>query len=190
MADEDIELPDRGYTPEDVRAQRPVDPPRRKRRRWGLWTLLVLVVVPFLLLMLWTFITMTYTYASGERSGYVQKLSRKGWLCKTWEGELAMASMPGAMPEIFRFTVRDDAVAERINQSMGARVAIDYKQHRGIPFSCFGETEYFVDNVRVVDPITFPQGAPAAPTPGASGTALPAPAGTAPVAPPPAGTRP
>ena len=87
MADEDIELPDRGYTTEDVRAVHD-EPPKRKRRRWGLKLLAILVVVPSMLLGLLAFIALTYTYSSGERAGYVQKLSRKGWLCKTWEGIL------------------------------------------------------------------------------------------------------
>ena len=82
----------------------------------------------------------------------MQKFSRKGWICKTWEGELAMANLPGAMPEIFAFTVRDDAVAARINESMGQRVALTYEQHRGLPTTCFGETQYFVSDVRPAPP--------------------------------------
>jgi len=187
MADEDIELPGRGYNTEDVRAQRePGEPPKRKRR-WGLWLLLIFVIVPVLLLSLWTAITLAYTYSSGERAGYVQKLSKKGWLCKTWEGEIAMATLPGTMPEVFAFSVRDDAVAERINQSMGSRVSLHYEEHRGIPTSCFGETDYFVTDVRVVEGLPgSPANAPAGTLP-SSGTPAP---GTTPVAPPPATTPP
>ena len=92
-----------------------------------------------------------WSYSSGERSGYVQKLSKKGWVCKTWEGEMAMVSIPGTMPEIFRFSVRDDAVANKLNQTLGRRVAISYAQHKGIPTQCFGETEYFVTDVKSVE---------------------------------------
>ena len=99
----------------------------------------------------WTWATLTYNYSDGERAGYVQKLSRKGWICKTWEGELALVNLPGAMPEIFYFSVRDDAVAKRIQQSVGKRVALSYEQHIGIPTTCFGDTQYFVVNVRVVE---------------------------------------
>jgi len=35
-------------------------------------------------------ITLQVVYSDGERVGYIQKISRKGWVCKTWEGELAM----------------------------------------------------------------------------------------------------
>ena len=80
----------------------------------------------------------------------MQKFSKKGWLCKTWEGELAMVSMPGTNPEKFYFTVRDDDVAQHINASLGKRVALTYQQHKGVPTSCFGETEYFVVAVKVV----------------------------------------
>ncbi len=90
-------------------------------------------------------------YSSGERSGFVQKLSKKGWVCKTWEGEMAMASMPGTAPEIFLFSVRDDAVADKINRSMGKRVAISYEQHKGVPTTCFGETDYFVTDIKPVE---------------------------------------
>jgi hypothetical protein len=100
---------------------------------------------------LWTWFTLSYDYSDGERAGYVQKFSRKGWVCKTWEGEQALVNLPGAMPEIFRFTVRDDAVAKRIQESVGKRVALTYEQHIGIPTSCFGDTQYFVVNVRVIE---------------------------------------
>ncbi len=99
---------------------------------------------------LYTAVTLTFSYADGDRIGFVQKLSKKGWICKTWEGELAMSPVPGAAPQVFPFTVPDEAVALRINQAAGKRVALDYKQKRGVPSSCFGETEYFVHNVRVV----------------------------------------
>lgn len=121
------------------------------RRNRGKVALFLIVTVPALLFTLWAGITLRYTYASGERSGYVQKLSEKGWLCKTWEGELAMANLPGAMPQIFVFSVRSDSTAEAINQAMaqGGRVVLTYRQHVGVPTSCFGETSYFVEGVRV-----------------------------------------
>lgn len=109
------------------------------------------VLTPVLLFVLYTWSALTWTYSKGERAGYVQKFSKKGWICKTWEGELAIVSIPGTMSEKFLFTVRDDSVAARINQTMGKRVALTYKQHKGIPTSCFGETEYFVVDVKGVE---------------------------------------
>jgi hypothetical protein len=112
-----------------------------------------------LLFVLYTWFVLKWSYAEGERAGYVQKLSLKGWVCKTWEGELAMVNVPGALTEKFFFTVRDDSVAENINKLLGKRVVLTYEQHRGIPTSCFGETDYFVTGAREV-PDETPKAAP------------------------------
>jgi hypothetical protein len=99
----------------------------------------------------YTWGALSWSYSEGERVGYVQKLSRKGWVCKTWEGELAMVTMPGAIPEKFYFSVRSDAVAAQLNRTLGKRVGVKYTQHLGLPTSCFGETEYFVSEAVVVE---------------------------------------
>ena len=98
-----------------------------------------------------TWVTLHWTYSDGQRAGYVQKLAKKGWLCKTWEGEMAMVTTPGAtMDEKFKFTVRDDGLAAGLNATAGQRMALHYEQHKGIPGSCFGDTEYFVTSARRV----------------------------------------
>jgi hypothetical protein len=99
----------------------------------------------------YTWLTLHWSYSDGERAGYVQKFSRKGWLCKTWEGEMAMVTMPGTVAEKFVFTVRDDAVAVRLNANVGKRMALHYEQHKWVPSSCFGDTEYFVTDLRVTE---------------------------------------
>ena len=99
----------------------------------------------------WAWLAMRWSYSEGERTGYMQKFSHKGWLCKTWEGEIAMVTMPGAIPDKFEFTVSDDAVAEKINALAGRRIVVHYRQHKFIPATCFGETEYFVSQVRAVE---------------------------------------
>jgi hypothetical protein len=109
------------------------------------------LLTPILIFALYTWSALNWSYSEGERAGFVQKFSKRGWLCKTWEGELAMVSMPGTSPEKFYFSVRDDVVAEQINQSLGKRVALRYQQHKGIPTTCFGETEYFVNAVKVLE---------------------------------------
>ena len=114
--------------------------------------LLVAVVVLIILgLAGFTWVTLHWAYSDGERAGYVQKLSRKGWLCKTWEGEMAMVTMPGTVAEKFAFTVPNDAVAAKLNASVGKRMALHYEQHKWLPSSCFGDTEYFVTSVRVTE---------------------------------------
>jgi len=128
----------------------PSTPPPRRRKR-GI-VLLLLLIAPILLFALYVWLALTFNYSEGERAGYVQKFSHKGWICKTWEGELAMVNLPGAMPEIFRFSVRDDAVAARVNQSLGRRVRLHYEQHKGLPTSCFGETEFFVTAAEPLGP--------------------------------------
>ena len=134
-----------------------------------------------------------WSYSSGERAGWVQKFSKKGWLCKTWEGEMAMVSMPGTTSEKFLFSVWDDDVAAQINKAMGKRVSLRYEQKVGIPTDCFGETDYFVTQIKVVDEIPLAPGvvvpqagapaAPAAPAPAAPAAAAPAPAAPAPATP-------
>lgn len=136
----------------DPQAPAPSPAPRRRGCGKPALVLLLVLLVAAGLFSLYVWAALSYDYSEGERAGYTQKFSRKGWICKTWEGELAMVNLPGAMPEIFRFTVRDDAVAKRINDTMGQRVTLHYEQHVGLPTSCFGETDYFVTDVRTVAP--------------------------------------
>jgi len=92
-----------------------------------------------------------WTYSDGQRAGYVQKLSHRGWPCKTWEGELAMVASPGTVADIFDFSVPSDAVAAKVNATVGKRVALHYQQHKWVPNSCFGDTQYFVTDVRIIE---------------------------------------
>ena len=122
--------------------------PITRPRRPGLIIASILVIAAALCaLYVWT--VLNWSYSEGERAGYLQKLSKKGWLCKTWEGEILLSSMPGAIPERFAFTVRDEAVVRQLQSAMGQRVQLSYSQHVGIPTSCFGETSYFVDKADV-----------------------------------------
>ena len=116
----------------------------------ALRVVLIVVAALLLLTLAWSWITLSWSYSEGERAGYIQKFSTRGWLCKTWEGEIAMVTMPGAIPEKFAFTVRDDALTAKINALSGKRVVLSYQQHKFVPTSCFGETEYFVNAVREV----------------------------------------
>jgi hypothetical protein len=111
---------------------------------------LLLVLGGMVLFALYTWAAWSFAYSEGERAGYVQKFSKKGWICKTWEGELAMANLPGAMPEVFSFTVTRDDVATQITGQMGERVSLHYEEHRGLPTSCFGDTSHFVTGIRRV----------------------------------------
>ena len=150
------DIPDPSDTPAPAASAPPpvAAPPVavKKKRNKLLIALLVLLLIPAVIIALWIWVALGYTYASGERAGYVQKISKKGWICKTWEGELAMANLPGTMPQIFSFTVRNDSIANVLEKNIGKQVSLTYEQHRGIPTTCFGETEYFVTRVQRIGP--------------------------------------
>ena len=114
---------------------------------------MVLVTLGLLVLLvaLYTFFTLHWSYSDGERAGILQKFSRKGWVFKTYEGELAMSIVPGVTPTIWDFSVRDRKVVEKLNGALGKRVVLHYTEHRGVPTSWFAETPYFVDGVRMMD---------------------------------------
>jgi len=114
------------------------------------------ILVIFLVLLIagvagYSWVSLHWSYSTGERAGFVQKLSKKGWVCKTWEGEMAMVTMPGTVSEKFYFTVLNDAVAARINASLGKRVAVHFEQHKWLPVHAFGDTEYFVTAMQLTE---------------------------------------
>ena len=114
-------------------------------------SLTILLVSVIALFSLYVYIALNWSYSSGERAGFLQKVSHKGWICKTWEGELSLVAMPGAAPEKFLFTVRDEAVAQKVSAAAGKRVTLNYEQHKGLPSSCFGDTDYFVVDVKEIE---------------------------------------
>jgi hypothetical protein len=112
---------------------------------------ILLLIIPIALFGLYTWASLNWVYSSGERAGYVQKFSLKGYVCKTWEGEIVLVSMPGTQAEKFMFTVKDDVTAKKVNDSLGKRVKLIYEEHKGIPSSCFGESAYFVQDIHVLE---------------------------------------
>jgi len=155
---------------------------RHAQRGTAAKTITITILVLLVLAAAYFAIVLNWNYSTGERAGWVQKFSRKGWLCKTWEGELALVTMPGTTQEKFLFTVWDDGVAEQINKAMGKRVSLHYNEKVGLPTSCFGETRHFVTGIKIVEDIPL-----------APGIVVPAPAPSAPAAPmqptPPAAPR-
>ncbi len=126
-----------------------IDVPRRRGARLGAWLALALATIATLGV-LYTWLTLSWAYSEGERAGLLQKFSRKGWVCKTDEGELALYVVAGVQPEIWYFSVRDTALAHQLSAAVGQRVQLHYTQHRGVPTDCFGETEYFVDRINTI----------------------------------------
>jgi hypothetical protein len=111
--------------------------------------LLIALLVVAALTAAYIWLALNWSYSSGERAGWVQKFSYKGWVCKTWEGELALVSTPGATVEKFFFTVHDEAAAAQIQRAVGLRVMLHYEEKVGLPTSCFGDTRYFVTTVAI-----------------------------------------
>ena len=96
-------------------------------------------------------VAFNYSYSDGNRAGYIQKFSHKGWICKTYEGEMAMTTVPGVAPILWVFSVRDEKVASQLSQAMGKRLVLHYKEYRYLPTTCFGDTAYYVDRVEVAE---------------------------------------
>jgi hypothetical protein len=152
--DENTRVPDEPR-PEEPGSEGPeAIEPRRGffRRHWLKSAIAFVVLLPALVFTIWAGIALSWSYSEGNRVGYVQKLSRRGWLCKTWEGELQLSNIPGSAPVLFQFTVRSDSIAKVIEDAGGKQIQLFYEQHVGVPSDCFGDTEYFVVGVRTVQP--------------------------------------
>jgi hypothetical protein len=146
-------MTDQTPEPSEGAAAAPAAPPSApaRRRWWHHWKLILsgLFLTPLLVFAVYTFGALSWAYSDGERAGTLQKFSRKGWICKTWEGELMQPTAPGVAPTVWTFTVRDDETARRVEAGLGKRLVLHYKEHRGVPTTCFGETNYYVDGVRI-----------------------------------------
>jgi hypothetical protein len=129
------------------------------------------LVALILLVAAWFAFALNWSYSSGERAGWVQKFSHKGWICKTWEGELALVSLPGSSVEKFLFTVRDDAVAKELSAATGKRVTLHYEEKVGLPTSCFGDTRHYVTRLTINPDIPLGPGVSVQPMPPAAAAA-------------------
>jgi len=145
----------------------------RSRARCSGATLWLIPVIIVVLAAAWIWFMISWSYSSGERAGWIQKFSSKGWICKTWEGELALVTMPGTAQERFLFTVRDDDVAKQINAAMGRRVSLHYEEKVGLPGTCFGETRHWVTGIKSVAEIPLAPGVGAPTQPAAAAPAQP-----------------
>lgn len=112
--------------------------------------LLIVLAAAVVLAALWTWFSLSWFYSEGDRAGTLQKFSRKGWVCKTYEGELALYVVGGVAPQIWYFSTRDRALAEKLSKAVGQKIQLHYAEHRGIPTSCFAETSYFANGFTVV----------------------------------------
>jgi len=117
----------------------------KRRGRFGRFIVILLVLV-LVIGALWTWFSLSWAYSEGERAGILQKFSKKGWICKTYEGELALYVVGGVAPQLWYFSARDDKVAEQLAGAVGSQVRIHYTEHRGVPTSCFAETPNYAES--------------------------------------------
>jgi hypothetical protein len=150
-----------------------IEVPNSSRRRTtsgrGARWVLIFLFVAALGAGLWTWLTLAWAYADGERAGVLQKFTRRGWVCKTQEGDLAQYVVAGISPQIWKFSVRDPAVGAQLDKLVGERVQLHYTEHPGVPTACFADTRYFVDKVTLepgpaTSPTASPTASPATPT--------------------------
>ena len=120
-------------------------------KKWGIRVVAGALALTVVGVTLYTLFTVNFSYSKGERVGFVQKLSKRGWICKTNEGDLAMVNLAGQQAQMFSFTVPDDKVSQEIESYAGHRVELQYEEHKGVPSSCFGDTQYFVVGVKKTD---------------------------------------
>ena len=121
-----------------------------RRRGFAFW-LVMLLLVSAVLITLWTLFMLSWSYSEGERAGVLQKFSKRGWICKTYEGELAMYVVGGIAPQIWNFSARDEEIAKKLHGAVGRQVRLHYTEHPGLSTTCFAETRYFVEDFTVVD---------------------------------------
>ena len=135
-----------------------VEPVGGKRRRFGRVAIIVIAVL-VLIPVLWTWFSLSWAYSEGERAGVLQKFSKKGWVCKTYEGELAQYVVGGVAPQIWHFSTRDESLAKALSQAVGDQIRVHYTEHRFVPTNCFAETPYFAQSFQKIDrPLgTLPQ---------------------------------
>jgi hypothetical protein len=116
--------------------------------------MVLLLILAFVVLAVagWTWFTLSWSYSEGERAGVLQKFSKKGWLCKTYEGELALYVVGGVAPQIWHFSTRDEQLALELYKAVGEQIRVHYSEHRGVPTNCFAETPYFAESYTIVRP--------------------------------------
>ena len=121
-----------------------------RRGRFGR-LLVILLVLVLVIGALWTWFSLSWAYSEGERAGVLQKFSKKGWICKTYEGELAQYVVGGVAPQIWYFSTRDDKLAQQLSAAVGDQIRLHYTEHRGVPTACFAETPYFAESFTRVE---------------------------------------
>ena len=118
-------------------------------RKWIIILIVVLVVINVIVLFIFNF-----TYSEGNRAGVLMKFSKKGYVFKTYEGELNIGGVGNVsgtaqMNQVWLFSVRNQATADSLMTMEGKKVSLHYRQVlKNMWWD--GETSYFVDGYKVL----------------------------------------
>ncbi|MCX6199749.1 MAG: 6-phosphogluconate dehydrogenase [Bacteroidetes bacterium] len=116
----------------------------------------ILVGIVFLLLLalVITFLVFNFTYSEGSRAGVLMKFSKRGYVFKTYEGELNTGGVgnianTAQVNQVWYFSVKDNGFADTLHLYEGKKVILFYQQKiKHLPWQ--GETDYFVNKVQEV----------------------------------------
>ena len=119
-------------------------------KKWLLILLLVLIAGFGI-----TYLIFNFTYSEGNRAGVLIKFSKKGYVFKTYEGELnigGLGNIPNTaqMNQIWDFSVRDNSVADSLMKLEGKKVSLHYREVLK-NFVWDGDTKYFVDGIKQIE---------------------------------------
>ncbi|MDF1866417.1 MAG: hypothetical protein P1U70_16395 [Saprospiraceae bacterium] len=89
------------------------------------------------------------TYSNGYRAGNVMKVSKKGVVFKTWEGQLNVGGLQGGetasdvATTVWNFSVTNEAIVDDIEEAVdvGTRVKLHYRE-KYMQFDFRGDTKY------------------------------------------------
>ncbi len=129
--------------------KKPTHPVKHFFRRLLLFFMLISIITVTI-----TFLYFNFTYSEGNRAGMLIKFSTKGFVFKTYEGELNVGSVnPGVGSSVanntWSFSVKDKKLADQLSIMEGKMVRLHYKEKiKNLPWQ--GETKYFVDKVEVL----------------------------------------
>ncbi len=128
---------------QDIELNQPELAVPKKKKKWKLKFFLIF----FLVIGFAFYFCFLRPYSSGFREGYVTKLSKKGFVFKTWEGELSKTVI-SPDPNPWKYSVASSAIADSLN-NIDQRVYVKLHYNEYI-FQIFfkGDTKYFIDKIQ------------------------------------------
>ncbi len=116
----------------------------------------ILVGIVFLLVLalVITFLVFNFKYSEGSRAGVLMKFSKRGYVFKTYEGELNTGGVgnianTAQVNQVWNFSVKEEGFADTLHFYEGKKVILFYQQKiKHLPWQ--GETDYFVNRVQEV----------------------------------------